>query len=303
MTEPSSVQARRSPPTERVVQVLDYLVLRKDQRFGLSELARELDLSKPTCLGILNALVDGGYLGRHPVDKTYGLGPALIAAGRAAQEGHAVGAIARRHLAELSDRFDAVCAASAVVGERITVLDVTCPEGQDAANAMVGQVYPFAPPIGLMYVLWSTDDDFDAWLRREPTLPVRFDDQRLRRVVEYCRETGYLVESLTAVGRRLHAAMAGVVAHNLPRELRELLGEMVSNVGERVRISGEEPGDVNLIAAPVFSPDGRQAMVLTLHVGGAKTLAEIELRGKALRMVADAVTAEMGGREPRRLRR
>ncbi len=39
--------ARRSPPTERVVQVLDHLVARPGVRFGLSELARELDLSKP----------------------------------------------------------------------------------------------------------------------------------------------------------------------------------------------------------------------------------------------------------------
>ncbi len=61
--------ARRSPPTERVVQVLDYLVARPGLRFGLSELARELELSKPTCLGILTALTDAGYLIRDPADE------------------------------------------------------------------------------------------------------------------------------------------------------------------------------------------------------------------------------------------
>ncbi|MER6876854.1 helix-turn-helix domain-containing protein, partial [Amycolatopsis sp. NPDC000673] len=43
---------RRSPPTERVVRLLDYFAARPGQRFGLSALARELGLSKPTCLGI-----------------------------------------------------------------------------------------------------------------------------------------------------------------------------------------------------------------------------------------------------------
>ncbi len=105
--------ARRSPPTERVVAVLDFLVARQGERFGLSELARNLGLAKPTCLGIVTALTAGGYLVRDPVTKTYGLGPALIAAGRVARTDFAVGAVARRRLAGLSARYDTVCTASA----------------------------------------------------------------------------------------------------------------------------------------------------------------------------------------------
>lgn len=94
MTEaPAPSSARRSPPTERVVQVLDHLVAHPEARFGLSELARRLGMSKPTCLGILTALTDAGYLMRHPADRSYGLGPALIVAGRAAQRGFAVGPV------------------------------------------------------------------------------------------------------------------------------------------------------------------------------------------------------------------
>ncbi|HEX9335776.1 MAG TPA: helix-turn-helix domain-containing protein, partial [Pseudonocardiaceae bacterium] len=143
--------ARRSPPTERVVAVLDFLVARQGERFGLSELARNLGLAKPTCLGIVTALTAGGYLVRDPVTKTYGLGPALIAAGRVARTDFAVGAVARRRLAGLSARYDTVCTASAVVGERIMVLELTGP-AQAVATVKVGQSYPFAPPVGLMYV-------------------------------------------------------------------------------------------------------------------------------------------------------
>ncbi|MFD4180240.1 IclR family transcriptional regulator [Rhodococcus sp. NPDC058514] len=310
VSEPEAVAGaaagRRSPPTERVIQVLDYLVARPDQRFGLSELARALSISKPTCLGILSALVSGGYLARDPESKTYGLGPALIAAGRAAQRGFAVGPIARGHLDRLAAEFGSICTASAVVGDRITILEVAMPPGQSGGRtgARVGQAYPFAPPVGLMYVLWSADEDLEAWLRREPTLPVVLDRDLLREVVEDCRGAGYLVERLTPMGRRLFSLMQGVAGRDLPSEIRELLGEMVSSLGERVYLGRETAADaeypVSLIAAPTYDADGRQALVLTLDVGSSISGAEIVRRGTALAAAADAVTAEVGGRWPER---
>lgn len=306
VSETAEPSGRRSPPTERVVQVLDYLVARQDQRFGLSELARALSISKPTCLGILTALVSGGYLTRDGASKTYGLGPALIAAGRAAQRGFAVGPIARTHLDRLAAEFGSVCTASAVVGDRIMILEVAAPPGMAVGRTAVkvGQAYPFAPPVGLMYVLWSVDEELEAWLRREPTLPVVLDRDLLRQVVEDCREAGYLVERLTPMGRRLFSLMQGVAGHDLPSEIRELLGEMVSSLGERVYLGRETAADaeypVSLIAAPAYDADGHQSLVLTLDVGSSISGAEIVRRGKALAAAADAVTAEVGGRLPGR---
>jgi DNA-binding IclR family transcriptional regulator len=296
------MSSRTSPPTDRVVAVLDFLVARSERRFGLSELARALGLSKPTCLGILSSLVNGGYVVRDPVSVTYGLGPALIAAGRAAQTGFALGPVARAHLQELSAQYDTTCTASAVVGDRITVLELTCPDGRRAA-AKVGQAFPFAPPIGLMYVLWDSGDALESWLNREPTLPVRLDEAHLRRVVDECRRTGYLVETLTAVGQKLHTVMAGVAAHELPDEVRELLGEMVSGLGERVYLgagdaAADQEHEVSVIAAPTYDAHMRQSLVLTLHVGTAITGAAIAERGQALVAAARNITSEVGGRAP-----
>jgi DNA-binding IclR family transcriptional regulator len=289
--------ARRSPPTARVVRVLDFLVTRRGRRAGLSELARELDLAKPTCLGILTELVDAGYLVCDPRDKTYGLGPGLIAAGRAAQDDFAVVDVARRRLAELSERYQATCTASAVVGEEIMVLDRA-----GSAAVRIGQRYPFAPPVGLMYVLWSPQAALDDWLARPPTLPVRLDRGRLQRVVAEGRERGYLVESLTQAGLRLHSLMAGVAAYDLPDEVREFVGELVSSLGERLYLEEDlrprKKLPVNLLAAPTFDADGRQQLVLTLHVGEAITGAEVARRGTALREAADKITAEVGGVHP-----
>ncbi|MBH0776428.1 helix-turn-helix domain-containing protein [Nocardia bovistercoris] len=296
-TAATSGVARRSAPTARVVQILDFLVEQRGKRFGLSELARELDLAKPTCLGILTELTAAGYLIRDPANLTYGLGPALIAAGRVAQDSVAISAIARVELERLSERYRTTCTASALLGERIAVLESTGP-----GMVKVGASYTFAPPVGLMYVLWDTDAAFDAWLATPPTVPLNQDETRLRRIVADCRERGYLVESLTAAGRRLYAVLAGVAARDIPDELRELVGELVSSLGERVYLGSDlrprKEHPVSLLAAPTYDADGRQNMVLTMYVGRSITGAEIERRGRALAAAADAVTAASGGRHP-----
>ncbi len=295
MSAPVS-SGRTSPPTERVVQILNFLADHPDQRFGVSELARRLGLSKPTCLGIVTALVDAGYVLRDAVDKTYRLGPALIRLGHRTQESLRVSPGARDELSRLSARFGATAALSGVIDDRITLIELVAPPG-GRSGVEVGQSYPFAPPIGLMFVLWD-DEALRDWLSKEPTLPLRTKTARLHRVIETCRTAGYLVERLTPGGRRLYALMAGM-STELPDELRALLGELVSDIGERVYLRDEATPDgaqdISVISAPVFDHHRRQAMVVSLHIGKALTDNEITERAQALMTTADAVTKQLGG--------
>ena len=299
---------RRSPPTERVLAVLDYLGEHPHDRFGLSELARRLDLSKPTCLGILTALTQSRYLVRDAQDKTYRLGPQLIALGRTAQESMRVNPSARDELRRLAATYDTTAALSAVIDDRITLLELVGPPGDADRSGIpresvkVGQSYPFAPPVGLMFVLWD-DEALRTWLAMEPTIALRTDTERLDRVIAECRASGYLVERLTPGGRRLYAMLAGV-SSTLPQELRALLGEVVSDIGERVYLAGETCGDgrrrgarsnISVISAPVFDHHRRQAMVVSLHIGRALTDAEITKRARGLLISSRALTAQLGG--------
>ncbi|KUI46487.1 ArsR family transcriptional regulator [Mycobacterium sp. GA-1199] len=293
-TEPSG---RASPPTDRVVRVLDYLADRPAERFGVSELARRVGLSKPTCLGILSSLCEAGYLVRDPTDKTYRLGPSLITLGHRAQESMRVNPAAREELRRLSARFGVTAALSGVVDDRITVLDLVAPAGA-RPGVEVGQSYPFAPPVGLMFVLWD-DEAEREWLAKEPTLPLRTDTERLHRVIAECRADGYLVERLTPGGRRLYSLMAGM-STQLPDELRALLGELVSDIGERVYLRDENDGgrkrhDISVISAPVYDHYQRQIMVASMHIGKALTDNEITERARALVATADVVTRQLGG--------
>lgn len=290
---------RASPPTARVVAILDFLAQHPHDRFGLSELARRLGLSKPTCLGIVATLTDSGYLVRDPQHKTYRLGPALIALGHTAQESLRVSPAAREQLRRLSAAFDTTAALAAVVDDRITVLELVAPPGAQPA-VPIGQSYPFAPPVGLMFVAWD-DAALRDWLAREPTVPLRTDGRRLDRVIAECRSAGYLVERLTPGGRRLYTLMAGMSAA-LPAELRALLSELVADIGERVYLRGETAGrqrhDISVIAAPVYDHHQRQVMVVSLQVGSPLTDTEITKRARALTAAADALTTQLGGCKP-----
>ncbi len=305
----NAVSGRASPPTERVVAVLEFLARHPHERFGLSDLARRLELSKPTCLGIVTTLAEAGYLMRDAGDKTYRLGPKLIALGHIAQESMRVDPAAREELRRLSSAFDTTAALSAVIDDRITLLELVGPPGADV-GVRVGQSYPFAPPIGLMFVLWD-DRALRDWLAKEPTIPLRTDSRRLDVVIAECRRAGFLVERLTPGGRRLYAMMAGM-SGTLPQELQALLGELVSDVGERVYLTSEAPAqaaggpatrsrqrhDVSVISAPVFDHHQRQAMVVSLQIGHALTDAEIAKRARRLVATADTLTATLGGTKP-----
>jgi DNA-binding IclR family transcriptional regulator len=302
MSTPGS-SGRVSPPTARVVAILDFLAQHPHDRFGVSELARRLGLSKPTCLGIVSTLTASDYVVRDAQDKTYRLGPALISLGHTAQESMRVDPAAREELRRLSSAHDTTAALSAVIDDRITLLELVGPPGADV-GVRVGQSYPFVPPVGLMFVLWD-DDALRAWLAKEPTIPLRTDSERLDRVVAECRDSGYLVELLTPGGRRLYALMAGM-SSTLPDELRALLGELVSDVGERVYLRsdngqrGSARSDVSVISAPVYDHHQRQAMVVSLQIGRSLTDAEITKRARGLVATADVLTRRLGGAKPQR---
>ncbi len=97
------------------------------------------------------------------------------------------------------------------------------------------------------------------------------------------------------------------MSSNLPDELRALLGELVSDIGERVYLRSETEGrrrgarsDISVISAPVYDHHQRQVMVASMHVGESLTDREISERARSLMATADAVTAQLGGAKPRR---
>ncbi len=292
---------RASPPTRRVAALLAAVVADPSRAASLAELARRTGISKATALGILNELADTGWLSRDPDAKTYRPGPAMLAAGAAAQAGFASVQIARPHMARLAAQTGAPCTASAVVDDQVTVL-ARVDAGPGSTPAFrVGQRYPFAPPAGVMFAAWDGEAAVESWLRKDPLPPLHADADELRAVAAGCRRRGYLVVGLGEVNAGLYALLAEVGDDELAGRLGELLSQAVP-AGVQPYLDEPQPGhtyDVSLVCAPVFDPAERMDFLLAVLLMRSRVPAE-ELRAHidALTATTQAVAAQLSGRRP-----
>lgn len=281
--------ARRSPAVDRAVAVLNHLAAAPRQRFTLSELARDLDLNKATAHALLATMVDVGYLVRHDDDKTYALGPALIAIGNAALESYPAATLVQEPMARLSRELDLEVVASTAIGGEIVILASAGTPRPLGINVQPGLRLPLVPPLGTVFVAWSGPREIDRWLNRLGPDASDDDLDRYRRALEVVRQRGYsvglggdeqqrMVESITAGGRAARQPSA-------PGEEYAL-----------VELADDAPYTLNHIGAPVFGPDGRVALALFL-IGFRGQIAADEVPRYAERLVEEAteVTAGLRG--------
>jgi DNA-binding IclR family transcriptional regulator len=106
--------ARPSPQTNRVVALVEILAARPNEALTLADVTRRLGVNKSTCYSMLQALTEVGWLLRDPFHKTYRLGPALVAVGRAASSGFPALDFVRPAMIELSRGVGSHCVALAV---------------------------------------------------------------------------------------------------------------------------------------------------------------------------------------------
>lgn len=269
----------------------------------MSELARVCSISKPTCLAILTELTHRGYLRFDAQSKTYGLGPALVAAGHAAERDFALDPVVGSRLQELSKRFDTMCVASGRVGEQFMVFEVTTPLDVRPLTH-VGQTFPFALPTALMYVLWQPDDVLQQWVAEHHSWSAGVGLAELQRMAAECRSTGYLVENLSPTLERVYRIL-GDGSHELSPDVRDLISDLLAGMSEH-RVLYRDDLDptttathrVGVISAPTFDDRAEQSLLLALNVLTDLSAAEIAERGAALRAVADEITAATDGRLP-----
>lgn len=283
--------SRRSPAVDRTVAVLNHLAASPRQRFSLSELARDLDLNKATAHALLSTLVDVGYLVRHDDDKTYALGPALIALGNAALEAYPAATLAQAPMDRLSRELDLECVASTAIAGEIVILASSGTPRPLGINVQPGLRLPLVPPLGTVFVAWSGSREIDRWLNRLGPDASDDDLERYRLALRVVRQRGYsvglggdeqqrLVESMQAGGRGRPPAAPG--------EEYAL-----------VELAPGSPYTINHIGAPVFGPDGRVALALFL-IGFRGQISADEVPRYAGRLVDEAaeVTAGLRGVVP-----
>lgn len=295
MTRPALAAAR-------AVDVLDFLAAHPLDAFSLSEIARALDVSMASELAVLRALAEAGYVHRHPRHKTYSLGPALVAVGRAALARHPVAEDARAEMRTLAERCDAECVASLVVGEEIVIVGAVGRPRREGADVRVGQRVPLVPPLGPVFLAWSEVEDVERWLRALGPGAGEAERARYRDALDVVRRRGFSVGLESGAraesGRALVELVGAPTDERLRGRVLDLIGAM-RNDYIALDLADREEVPVSNMAAPVFGERGEVVLALTLQ-GFAESMT-----GRAIAAVADrllssvlSLTRASGGRAP-----
>ena len=154
--------SRSSPAAARAVAVLNLVVQHPTRAFTLTDLVRSLQLSRATCHAVLVTLVEAGYLYRL-ANKSYVIGPALIAAGRIAREHFSPLELAREEMRGLSDKYRVMCSAFAVEGDEIELRDLVGGTSHMRWLTQVGHRSPLNSRWNGLIYAWDSDETIRRW--------------------------------------------------------------------------------------------------------------------------------------------
>ncbi|WP_236794704.1 IclR family transcriptional regulator [Amycolatopsis sp. GM8] len=289
----------------RAVAVLDYFTTHPTRPCTLSELAVEVGASPSSLTSVLQALTDTGYLVRHPRHKTYELGPALIAVGRAASGRHPVVDLARPELRGLAERFDADCVGSVLVADEILILVVEGRASQNTRGVSIGHRIPLVPPFGEIWLAHSEPDAVRRWLAG--VLPEEPDEarsgaadteRRLHEVLRRVRERGFAVNLRSEWLDAFQHALLGQRAYG--DDARGQLARMAASY-DSYELLDESPDatyEPEMIIAPVFGPDASVVFAITLTGLKPCTGSEIDHIAAGVAETGLWLTRAIGGRVP-----
>jgi DNA-binding IclR family transcriptional regulator len=255
-----SAQQRLSPAAERVMSILTFLGRHPDERFTMSALARQLKMNKATAHTLLLTLTARGFLLRHPTEKTYRLGPALVALGESAVLDEREAAdFAHAEMRKISAELEMMCVVSAAVGEEIIILSRVDPHQRIRGYPRPGQRLPHAAPVGAVFMAWSSRAAVHEWLERGGPKAVENPDYYLDALAGV-RERGFAVNLLPISGSQFAAS---IVEADFAAPTQMLSASEFDHLFRRSEEAGA-PAVVNLIA-PVFHADGRVLLSLTVE--------------------------------------
>jgi DNA-binding IclR family transcriptional regulator len=291
--------ARTSPSADRAVRILLFLSGEPLRSFKMAEITRSLEISHASAHAVLASLEQAGFVRRDPRDRTFTLGPTLIALGSAARKGVRVVDVARPRMQSLSDELALECHAGIRVDDEILVVARTGVRQPFGLGVEVGQRLPLVPPLGTPYVAWSGADAVESYLRR--AAPDRRPEQleRYRQAIAAVRRRGYAV-ALDAETRQRFGELAAKLADHPGADLRpleEAAGALLGDDYLLLEIEGAARYDVTGISAPVFGADGSVVLVVGV-VGFGRGLPAPRIPDLAGRVMATAalITGDIRGR-------
>jgi DNA-binding IclR family transcriptional regulator len=273
---------RLSPAVGRIVSVLNFFAEHPQQAFTLTQIVKSLRLSRATCHALLIGLVEGGYLYRN-ADKSYVLGPALLALARNAQAHFSPLDVARQEMRMLADELDVVAAALFIDREEIVVRERAASLTHLGWAPPPGQRYPMHP-WGTAFLTPLPDGEVEeAFDRASPALsgPERADE---RAQVAFARSRGYVFG--------VHRSDRPHPPVSFDSEVRGSGGRIATDMAP------DESYALQFLVAPVMNERGRVAFCIALYgFGRMYTGAEVAAVGDRLVEACRRITTFIAGKQ------
>ncbi len=275
-----------SPPTERVIAVLELLGRNPAKQFTLAEICRSLDISRATGHAILTTLAAREWAIRDPATACYTWGPAIAALARPAG--------AQLHRADLNTLAAATGTQVMLARREGATLVVIDSVGECLRGPRIwrGMRTPFVAPIGRDYVAWWSADAQKRWLQ-EIGVPSRGLQQRMIAVLNEIRRRGYVVERLTRQYVRVYTALRALSADGEVDEITTQLARAYADLAVIDVLDNElahgSSHSIATVSAPIRMPDGTATMTAMAAVFSTLDGAEIRTLGQQVRHAADCI--------------
>lgn len=279
-----------SPPTERVIAIMEMLGTDPGRQFSLAEISRRLGISRATGHAILATLTARDWVSRDSGTAKYAWGSAITGL---------TGAGAFR--AELED-LAAVTGTQVYLARReensLVIVDVA---GQTATAPAIGRGMrtPFVAPFGRDYVAWSDADAQRTWLEAigQPSDALR---TRIAKVINEIRARGFVVERLTREYLRVYTALRALSDDGEVDAITAQLARAFADLSV-IDVLPEELGtdsvhNIATVSAPIAGPDGQVAMSVTAAPFTTLDAATIAWLGEQVKQTAARILARSGNR-------
>jgi DNA-binding IclR family transcriptional regulator len=282
--------ASTSPPTSRVLDVIELLACREQVR--LADLVRELGLTQGTAHAILKTLCDRSWASRDPVDKTFSLGPALAITATWGDAARPRVHAARAAAMELASELGYAASVTERLGDSLVVIGF---EGgaNRAMAAEPGDRIPFAAPFGPAFAAWEPDEERRAWIRRSDVTKSAL-AARLDELLAVTRARGFSVERMGQALAQAAQLVDTLRSDRVSRPVRDIVDELLLEITTLGFLPGRNSGGqahpVTSLAAPVFDPRGRVALNVAVHPFRALSAKRIDTIGRRLTRATTAIS-------------
>ncbi|ORW09998.1 helix-turn-helix domain-containing protein [Mycobacterium kyorinense] len=281
-----------SAPTIRVLDVIELLANRASGELRFSDVVRELGLTQATAHAILTTLCDRGWASRDPVDKTFSLGPALAVVATRTDLARPLAHAARGAALQLSRELGYPASVVERFGDSLVI---TAFEGGGHQPASApGDRIRYAPPFGVAFAAWDTDDEQRAWIQRSTATDTTL-ARRLEELLARTRERGFDVDCTTPALTEAARVVGTLPSDGLPAHVREITERLLVEFTTIGFLPDDAPArearPVATIAAPVFDDRSRVAMIVAVHPLQALTRKQIDSTGRRVSRAASDVNA------------